>query len=73
MGGPASSASSCPLASRIEAEQSSISLTMNEFADRIIRRVIRWATATSALRTISSVTGSTLLADWTGSVVMEWD
>src|SRR6185369_1200023 len=59
IGGPASSASNWPRSSRIEAEQSSISLTMKELADRIIRRVTRCATALSPLRTISSVTGST--------------
>ncbi len=59
IGGPASSASNWPRASRIDAEQSSISLTMNELAERIMRRVMRCAIAFSALRTISRVTGST--------------
>src|SRR3546814_4345942 len=42
----------------MEAEQSSISLTMKELAERIMRRVIRWALAFRALRTISNVIGS---------------
>src|SRR5690606_18334184 len=58
MGGPASSASRRPSRSRIDAEQSSISLMMKEFAERIIRRVMRCAMARRPLRTISMVTGS---------------